>query len=128
MNCTGFNLNVHRLVADAFVPNPNNLPQVNHIDENKANNNASNLEWCTPKYNSNYGTKKQRSAEHNAGKTGRKPVCQYSIDGVLIKEWQSAREVEAKLGYSAGKICCCCRGYYGRKSAYGYKWSYKKTA
>lgn len=56
---------VHRLVAQAFIENPNNLPCVNHIDENKTNNNVSNLEWCTYKYNNNYGTKKNRQGEKN---------------------------------------------------------------
>ena len=54
---------VHRLVAQTFIENPNNLPCVNHIDENKTNNNVNNLEWCTYKYNNNYGTKKKRQGE-----------------------------------------------------------------
>ena len=60
---------VHRLVAQAFIKNPNNLPCVNHIDENKTNNNVNNLEWCTYKYNNNYGTKKNRQGEKTKMKT-----------------------------------------------------------
>jgi hypothetical protein len=59
---------VHRLVAMAFIPNPDNLPQVNHKDENKCNNNVDNLEWCTAKYNSNYGTRSIRQSEKMKGR------------------------------------------------------------
>ena len=59
------NISIHRLVAIAFIPNPNDLPQVNHKDENKLNNNVDNLEWCSSKYNANYGTRIKRITEKN---------------------------------------------------------------
>lgn len=59
-NKTSF-LSIHRLLAIAFIPNPNNFPQINHKDENKQNNNLNNLEWCTCKYNINYGTRTKRA-------------------------------------------------------------------
>ena len=72
---------VHRLVAEAFIPNPNNLPQVNHKDENPNNCKVENLEWCDAKYNNSYGTRLERVSSSRG-----KKVCQYSLDGKLIKE------------------------------------------
>ena len=108
---------VHRLVAEAFIPNPNNLPQVNHKDENGLNNRVDNLEWCTRKYNTNYGTARERMKEKRS-----KPVYQYSIDGELIKEWPSLSEIGRQTGYSCGYISDCCNGK--RKTAYGFIWRY----
>ena len=62
---------VHRLVAEAFIPNPNNYKEINHKDEDKANNCAENLEWCTHKYNQNYGTMRKRQSNSHAGKVPR---------------------------------------------------------
>lgn len=108
---------VHRFVAEAFIHNQNNLPQVNHIDENGLNNRVDNLEWCTNKYNVNYGTARERMKEKRY-----KPVYQYSLDGKLIKEWTSTIEAQKQTGYACSNICNCCRGKL--KQAYGYKWSY----
>lgn len=106
---------IHRLVAEAYLPNPENLPQINHKDENKTNNCLQNLEWCDANYNINYGTRNTK-----ASNSRKKPILQFSLDGELIREWPSAtdvgREVRSNIGY-------CIRGRY--KTAYGYIWKYK---
>jgi len=112
---------VHRLVCEAFHENPENKPCVNHIDENKANNAVSNLEWCTVKENNNHGTRNTRAGKAIA-KALNKQVGQYTRDGKLIKVWQSTMEVERQLGFANGAISAVARGE--RKTAYGYVWKY----
>lgn len=113
------NKQVHRLVAEAFIPNPDNLPCVNHKDENKLNNCVDNLEWCTQEYNNSYGTKGQRIS-----KTKSIEVEQYSLDGELIKVWPSAKDAQLHYGKTnKGNISACCNG--NRHTAYGFIWKYK---
>ena len=113
---------VHRLVASAFVCNPYNFFFVFHIDENKCNNNASNLEWCDAKYNSNYGTRTDRSV-CKLRQNGCKPVIQYDLNRNFIKRWNSLSEIERALGYKKADISYCCLGKY--KKSYGYIWKYE---
>ena len=114
---------VHRLVSLAFIPNPDNLPEVNHKDECKTNNNVSNLEWCSKSYNINYGTRNERCGEKNLNRKDQsKPVKQFTKDGVFIKEYPSIHEVERQTGFYNGNISKCCNGR--TKSSYGYIWRY----
>lgn len=109
---------IHRLVAEAFIPNPENLPIINHKDENPLNNRADNLEWCTYSYNNSYNDLRIRAAEKF-----RKPVLQYSKDGKFIREWSHAREAADTLGLSKRAIYECCAGR--SKSSGGYIWKRK---
>ena len=113
---------VHRLVAQAFLTNAENLPQVNHRDENKQNNCVSNLEWCTAKYNMNYGTAISRRAAANTNGKCSKTVQQLTKDGVLVATWPSIREAERVTGVNNRHICGCCNSE--RHTAGGYKWQY----
>lgn len=118
---------IHRLVAEAFIPNPDNLPQVNHKSEmDKTDNRVECLEWCDNKYNINFGTRNQRVAEKNTNGKRSKPVLQYDLEGNFIKEWPSTMEVERKMGFLNQNISTCCQGKY--KQSYGYVWMYKERA
>ena len=110
---------IHRMVAEAFLANPDKLPQINHKDENKHNNHLSNLEWCTAKYNGNYGTSSKRIARKL-----KKRVTQYDLDNNFIVEYESLKQLKEVKGFDSGLISCVCRGIY--KQAYGYKFKYKE--
>lgn len=99
------NERVHRLVAQAFIPNTNNYPYINHKDENKTNNCVNNLEWCTAEYNSNYGTCKSRIGNSNS-----RPILKYDLEGNFIREYKSMSEAERIEGINHASICICCNG------------------
>ena len=112
-------IGVHRLVASSFIPNPHNLPQVNHKDEDKSNNNVTNLEWCSSKYNINYGTRIQRRAILY----GRR-IEQLSRNGEHIAYYENANEF-ARMNngkYRGENVRRAASGE--RPTAYGYKWRY----
>lgn len=120
--------NVHRLVAMTFIPNPNNLPCINHKDENKYNNLVDNLEWCSYSYNTKYNNSMRvriDTRNHNQSRGCEKKVYQYNLEDNLIKVWDSVKSISRELGYKASNISSCCLNKQYRKTAYGYKWTYE---
>ena len=124
---------IQRIMMEAFVPVPDELKhlmgtrflQVNHKDENPRNNTLENLEWCSAKYNTNYGTAMRRKVEtrNQTGVRGAMvKVKQLSLTGEFIRVWNSMAEASNELGIFKSQICCCCKGT--QKTAGGYKWEY----
>ena len=133
---------IHRLVAKAFLPNPGNLPQVNHKNECKWDNTVWNLEWCTREYNCKYGTAIERMTNTLTGRkltnehklniskarkgvyntNNSKKVYQLTLNNELVKEWPSTMEIQRTLCFDNTNISRCCRGK--RESYKGFKWSY----
>ena len=114
---------IHRLVAHAFIPNKDNLPQVNHKDENKLNNRVDNLEWCTCSYNVKQSKHKMIFSKERTSK----PVIMLDLYGNKINEFNSIKEASRYLNKSAGRkyIAMCCNGR--KETAYGYKWKFDKN-
>ena len=130
-DCEIKNYSVHRLVAEAFIPNTLNLPEVNHKNENKTDNRVENLEWCDHSYNNKYGIaniiRSQKTSDRLIGVYNTKistPIVQYTIDDEFVREWSSMQEIKRQLGFTPGNICRCCKGKY--KQAYGFIWKYKE--
>lgn len=107
---------IHKLIADAFIPNPNNFPEINHKDENKLNNSIDNLEWCTVSYNNSYGNRTQKT---------RKRVYQCDLTGNIIKLWDGIRLASKELNIPSQQISQCCNQTKYRKTAGGYIWKYE---
>ena len=120
------NFLVHRLVAQAFIPNPNNYRCINHKDENKLNNCVSNLEWCTHRYNNNYNNKGKRiSASLKNNSLITKPVYQLDKDGNIINEYKSITKAAEALGIKCAEISRVCLGHKYRHTAHGFGWKFK---
>ena len=112
-------LYVHRIVANTFIPNPNGLLEVNHIDENKTNNCVQNLEWISHRENALHGTALERGHRKL-----RKKVIQLTKDGQLVKEYESLLAVRKETGWHIGNISKCAKGNPEYPSAYGYTWRF----
>lgn len=133
---------IHRLVAETFIPNPNNYRDVNHKDEDKTNNCVDNLEWCTQAYNNAYGSRpsalskalkgrvfsdetRKKMSEAKKGKAPihlQRRICQYTKNGSFVKAYNSISEAARELGGNNGNICSALKGKL--KTAYGYTWKY----
>ena len=117
-------VSIHRLVAEAFIDNPNCLPEVNHKNEDKTDNRVSNLEWTTHLENTRYGTGIQRSAVKRINGKRSRAVNQYTRDGQFVKAFPSLAEVNRQLGFAQGNILKCANHNEKYNHAYGYKWEW----
>ena len=125
---------VHRIVAKTFIPNPDNLPQINHRDECKTNNVVENLEWCSSQYNNTYNDRHTKCAskvkESNTRVNG-KPVIQYTLDDVLVATYPSTWEAARQTGFTKQGIAIACHGGQMKGDKWvntlqykNYKWKY----
>lgn len=125
---------VHRLIAETFLENPENLPEVNHKDEDKTNNfvflnedgsvekEKSNLEWKNHRDNCNHGTRNERVSKTLTNGKLSKKVLQFTLDGEFVREWESTNEC-GRNGFNQGAVSACCNGK--QKTHKGFRFMYK---
>lgn len=119
---------VHRLVAQAFIPNLNNKEEVNHINGVKVDNRVENLEWCTSSENTIHAMRTGLITIRRGGNDARAiSVNQYNLNGNFIKKWNCIKEIKRELGYDTKAIISCCKHKKHYNTAYGYKWEYAES-
>lgn len=113
---------IHRLVAENFIPNPGNKPQINHIDGHKSNNNVNNLEWVTNSENQKHAFKMGLQTNKGNHNPRARKINQYNLNGELIKTWNSYYDITKELGINRSSIWRCCIGKY--QKSHNYIWRY----
>ena len=120
------NISVHRAVAEAFLENPQGHPFINHKDENPSNNCVENLEWCTPKYNANYGTSPNRIRKWRIDNGLNVPVIQYDGEGNVVAEFQTLKDAAKSINVTPTTIANCCNGISSSANGYIYRFKGEK--
>lgn len=114
---------IHRLVATCFIPNPENLPSINHKDENKLNNIVDNLQWCTVKYNNLYNNRQTKINNILKERIIGKAILQYDLEWNLLQRFKTLRGMHRETGFSREKIKRVCNGL--QEQSYGYYWKFE---
>ena len=115
-------VSVHRLVAEAFCERRDGCDEVNHLNEDKQDNRAENLAWCTKKENCSYGSRPKRISQKNTNGKQSMAVIQYTMSGDFVAEYPSLNEARRQTGINQGGICCCANGITSH--AGGFRWEY----